>query len=122
MENTGLNIFGEPLATCSSVPLTGFLRDGCCNTNEVDFGMHTVCAVVTKDFLQFSYEQGNDLITPRPEYNFDGLMPGDSWCLCASRWLDAHLAGKAPEVLLEATNEKTLDLIPKELLLKYAVK
>jgi uncharacterized protein (DUF2237 family) len=102
--------------------LTGFFRDGCCRTDENDFGSHTVCAVVTKEFLEFSYQMGNDLITPRPLYRFAGLRPGDRWCLCASRWLEAYHAGKAPMVDLEATNEKALEIIPMEILLQFAVK
>jgi len=117
-----LNVFGEPLKTCSENPLTGFFRDGCCRTDENDFGSHTVCAVVTKEFLEFSYQMGNDLITPRPLYRFAGLRPGDRWCLCASRWLEAYFAGKAPMVDLEATNEKALEIIPMEILLQFAVK
>jgi uncharacterized protein (DUF2237 family) len=117
-----LNIFGEPIATCSTSPITGYFRDGCCNTENSDFGVHTVCAVVTEDFLRYSLEQGNDLITPRPEYSFEGLVPGDKWCICASRWLQAYTAGCAPGVYLEATNEKTLEIIPIEVLLKNAVR
>jgi hypothetical protein len=117
-----LNVFGEPLKTCSENPLTGFFRDGCCRTDENDFGSHTVCAVVTKEFLEFSYQMGNDLITPCPLYRFAGLRPGDRWCLCASRWLEAYFAGKAPMVDLEATNEKALEIIPMEILLQFAVK
>jgi hypothetical protein len=117
-----LNVFGEPLKTCSENPLTGFFRDGCCRTDENDFGSHTICAVVTKEFLEFSYQMGNDLITPRPLYRFAGLRPGDRWCLCASRWLEAYFAGKAPMVDLEATNEKALEIIPMEILLQFAVK
>jgi hypothetical protein len=119
---SNLNVFGEPLKTCSENPLTGFFRDGCCRTDENDFGSHTVCAVVTKEFLEFSYQMGNDLITPRPLYRFAGLRPGDRWCLCASRWLEAYFAGKAPMVDLEATNEKALEIIPMEILLQFAVK
>jgi len=119
---SNLNVFGEPLKTCSENPLTGFFRDGCCRTDENDFGSHTVCAVVTKEFLEFSYQMGNDLITPRPLYRFAGLRPGDRWCLCASRWLEAYFAGKAPMVDLEATNEKALEIISMEILLQFAVK
>lgn len=120
MEN--LNIFGEKLKTCSKTPLTGFFRDGYCSTGKNDIGSHTVCAVVTQEFLEFSYLKGNDLITARPTYQFSGLVPGDRWCLCASRWLEAYQAGKAPFVDLEATNEKALEVIPREILLKFAVK
>jgi len=114
------NVFGEKLKTCSKDPVTGFYRDGCCNTGKEDKGKHTVCVVVTKEFLQFSRKQGNDLITPRPMYNFPGLKPGDKWCLCAGRWKEAWAAGKAPRVLLEATHEATLDYVPLDELVKYA--
>ena len=116
------NVFGEPLITCSMEPLTGFYRNGCCETGEEDAGTHTVCAVVTEEFLAFSRERGNDLITPIPAYRFPGLKPGDKWCLCTLRWLEAYRAGVAPQVLLEATYEKTLDYIPLEELVKYAHK
>lgn len=118
MEN--LNIFGEKLKTCSEKPLTGYFRDGCCNTDTSDSGIHTVCAIVTEEFLEFSKAAGNDLSTPRPEYRFDGLKPGDRWCLCAPRWMEAFQSGKAPMIDLEATNEKTLEIIPMDLLLKFA--
>lgn len=116
------NVFGNPLKNCSDEPLTGFFRDGCCNTGEEDFGMHTVCARVTEEFLEFSKEQGNDLTTPRPEFDFPGLKPGDRWCLCASRWFEAFEAGFAPLVDLEATHEKTLEVVPLSILVKYAEK
>jgi uncharacterized protein (DUF2237 family) len=116
------NVFGEDLMTCSTNPMTGYYRNGCCETGEDDFGTHTVCAVMTADFLSFSREKGNDLSTPRPEWNFPGLKPGDKWCLCASRWVEAYRAGKAPLVFLEATHEKTLDYISLEELVKYALK
>lgn len=119
---TQLNVFGEPLKVCSFKPLTGYFRDGCCNTDETDVGSHTVCAVVTEEFLLFSLQQGNDLITPNPLYNFQGLKPGDRWCLCACRWLEAYHAGKAPMVDLEATNEKCLEIIPMEILLRFAIR
>jgi len=116
------NVLGEPLIACSTNPLTGYYRDGCCHTGEDDLGTHTVCAVVTKEFLEFSKKKGNDLITPRPEFRFPGLKPGDKWCLCASRWLEAYQAGVAPQVVLEATHEKTLDYIRLEELVKFAYK
>jgi uncharacterized protein (DUF2237 family) len=116
------NVFGEDLMTCSTNPMTGYYRNGCCETGEDDLGTHTVCAVMTADFLSFSREKGNDLSTPRPEWNFPGLKPGDKWCLCASRWVEAYRAGKAPLVFLEATHEKTLDYISLEELVKYALK
>jgi len=117
-----LNVFGEPIITCSAQPLTGFFRDGCCNTSEEDFGVHTVCCVVTEDFLIFSRQRGNDLITPRPEFNFAGLRPGDRWCLCAARWKEAFDAGVAPKVILEATHERTLDVVGIEHLIKFSYK
>ncbi len=117
----GINIFGEPLKTCSMDPKTGFFRDGCCNTDEQDFGLHTVCAVMTEEFLAFSKERGNDLSTPRPQWNFPGLKEGDRWCLCAGRWLEAWQAGKAPLVDLEATHEETLRVVPIDILIKCAV-
>ena len=103
------NVLGGRLALCSSDPLTGWQRDGCCNTNAQDRGSHTVCAVVTEEFLSFSKAAGNDLSTPRPEYGFAGLRPGDRWCVCASRWEEARLAGFAPGVVLEATHTRALE-------------
>ena len=103
------NVLGGDLLPCSLKPLTGFLRDGCCNTGPGDFGLHLVCAQMTEEFLKFSVEQGNDLVTPRPEYDFPGLKPGDRWCLCASRWKDAFDAGMAPPVFLEATHMGVLE-------------
>ena len=114
------NIFGEPLIACSNQPLTGYFRDGCCNTDGTDFGVHTVCVVATAEFLDFSFQQGNDLITPVPQWDFPGLKAGDKWCLCASRFLDAHENGCAPKVVLEATNEKTLNIVPMDVLIKHA--
>ena len=116
------NVFGSELITCSNDPLTGFYRDGCCKTGEQDKGTHTVCAVMTEEFLDFSKARGNDLSTPRPEWNFPGLQPGDRWCLCASRWVEAHKSGKAPKVKLEATDEKTLDFVSLDTLVQYGVK
>jgi len=104
------NVLGTPLQTCSTNPLTGWHRDGCCNTDAQDQGLHTICAVMTEEFLTFSKAVGNDLSTPRPEYDFPGLNPGDRWCLCAQRWEDARRAGFAPDVLLEATHEKTHEI------------
>jgi uncharacterized protein (DUF2237 family) len=115
------NVLGGPLAPCSRDPLTGFFRDGCCRTGPGDTGVHTVCAVMTKDFLAFTVAAGNDLVTPRPEWDFPGLVEGDRWCLCAERWLEAARAGRAPPVVLEATHEKSLDIVPFELLKKHAV-
>ena len=116
-----LNVFGEPLLPCSEDPLTGFLRDGCCNTNEQDVGSHTVCVQVTEEFLQYSRFAGNDLSTPMPEYGFPGLKPGDCWCLCASRWLEAHEQNMAPRVYLRRTHRRALDTIPLDILRQYAV-
>ncbi|MBS4059245.1 MAG: DUF2237 domain-containing protein [Bacteroidetes bacterium] len=116
------NVFGEPLIECSTKPVTGFYRDGCCNTGEEDTGLHTVCAVMTEEFLVFSKSRGNDLSTPMPMYRFAGLKPGDRWCLCALRWVEAWKADKAPKVILEATHEKTLDFVPLQELVKFAWK
>jgi len=116
------NVFGESLIPCSMEPMTGFYRNGCCETGPEDSGTHTVCAVMTEEFLIFSKSRGNDLITPRPEYVFPGLKPGDKWCLCALRWLEAFRADCAPHVVLEATNEKTLTLIPLDILITKALK
>ncbi len=103
------NVLGEPLASCSFDPLTGFLRNGCCDTAAEDLGSHTVCIVATEDFLAFSKAAGNDLSTPAPEYGFPGVKPGDRWCLCAPRWQEAFKAGKAPPVALQATHEGALE-------------
>lgn len=105
------NVLGGPLETCSESPKTGFFRDGCCNTGPMDQGLHTVCVRVTDEFLQFSFNRGNDLITPRPEFAFPGLKPGDKWCLCASRWEEARQMGVAPPVHLGATHQKTLSIV-----------
>ena len=106
---TARNVLGGNLAVCSTAPMTGWLRDGCCNTDANDNGRHVVCAEVTLEFLTFSAAMGNDLSTPRPEFGFAGLQPGDRWCLCASRWEEARLAGFAPEVVLDATHAKALE-------------
>ena len=116
MEN--LNVFGQPLIACSTNPITGFFRDGCCNTNEEDFGLHTVCIVATTEFLAFSKQVGNDLSTPLPQWGFQGVKEGDKWCLCADRFKEAYDNGKAPKVLLEATNEKTLEIVSMDILLE----
>lgn len=121
-DNISLNIFGEKLKSCSTDPVTGFYRNGCCETGPQDSGRHLVCAVMTDEFLEFSRLQGNDLITALPQYNFPGLKEGDRWCLCALRWKEAFDAGKAPEIILEATNEKVLKIIEMKDLLKYAYK
>lgn len=116
------NVFGEPLIPCSEDPLTGFYRDGCCETGSEDIGVHTVCVVLTAEFLQFSKERGNDLSTPRPQYNFAGLKPGDRWCLCASRWVEAYQANCAPLVVLEATNELMLEYVELAELVRFGSK
>ncbi len=115
------NVLGTELQPCGVAPKTGFFRDGSCNTDDQDRGLHTVCAVVSDEFLQYSKDQGNDLVTPIKEFGFHGLKAGDRWCLCASRWKEAHLAGVAPPVALEATHAKTLDIIDLDTLLNYAV-
>jgi uncharacterized protein len=114
------NVLGGPLADCSVNPMTGFFRDGCCNTSDDDRGSHTVCARVTAEFLVFSKARGNDLSTPMPEYGFPGLKPGDQWCLCAARWLEAYAAGAAPQVVLGATNMLALEIVPLDALKAHA--
>ena len=116
-----LNVRGDRLEPCSMKPLTGFFRDGCCNTSEEDLGSHTVCVVLTADFLEFSKSRGNDLSTPRPEFGFPGLQPGQRWCLCAARWLEAYRAGTAPHVALNASNQAALEIVPLEALKQHAV-
>ena len=116
-----LNVFGEPLELCGEDPVTGFFRDGKCNTCKEDTGSHTVCVEVTRAFLEFSRFRGNDLSTPKPEYNFPGLQPGDSWCLCAGRWLEAAEHGMAPKVHLKRTHIRALDIVPFALLKQHAV-
>ena len=115
-----LNVFGEPLIPCSFDPLTGFFRDGCCKTNEEDAGSHLVCAIVTNEFLQFSLQKGNDLTTPRPEYQFPGLVAGDQWCLCINRWVEAFNAQCAPSIKLESTHIKVLETVPLKILKEYS--
>ena len=115
-----LNVFGEVLQSCSEDPVTGFLRDGCCNTNDQDVGSHTVCVAVTEAFLQYSRFAGNDLSTPMPEHGFPGLKAGDRWCLCAARWLQAHEQQMAPRVFLTRTHIRALETVPLEVLRRYA--
>ena len=115
------NVFGEPLLACSTAPVTGFFRNGCCDTAADDVGSHTVCAVMTAEFLEFSRLRGNDLSTPMPEYGFPGLKPGDRWCLCAPRWQEAYDAGQAPRVVLRATHEGALDYCSLANLKAFAV-
>lgn len=116
------NVLGGELEACSTDPLTGFYRDGCCNTGAEDAGVHTVCTRVTADFLRFSMERGNDLSTPQPAHGFPGLRPGDQWCLCAARWQEALDAGAAPSVVLEATHAATLEWVALEDLRRHAVR
>jgi len=116
-----VNVFGEEISSCSDRPKTGFFRDGCCNTSDDDTGSHTVCIEVTKDFLEFSRFRGNDLSSPRPEFQFPGLKPGDRWCLCAARWLEAQQQGMAPRVVLRGTHERALEVVSLDLLKKFAV-
>jgi hypothetical protein len=115
-----VNVVGGELLPCSNDPLTGFYRDGCCGTGPEDVGSHTVCVVTTADFLAFSAMAGNDLSTPRPDWGFPGIEPGDRWCICAARWLEAHRAGVAPPVVLGATHERVTDIVPIELLTAFA--
>jgi uncharacterized protein (DUF2237 family) len=116
-----LNVYGEALQECGENPITGFYRDGCCNTGAEDAGSHTVCVEVTREFLEFSRFRGNDLSTPRPEFRFPGLQPGDRWCLCAARWLEAYRHGAAPRVRLKSTHSRTLEIVPLELLKELAL-
>lgn len=115
------NVLGGELASCSEKPMTGFFRNGCCETNAQDRGVHTVCAEMTEEFLAFSKSAGNDLSTPVPAFNFPGLKPGDRWCLCAGRWQEAFEAGAAPRVVLAATNEATLQIVALEDLKRHAL-
>lgn len=117
---SGRNVLGGELKTCSMDPVTGYYRTGCCETGPDDLGVHTVCALVTAEFLEFSKSRGNDLSTPRP--GFAGLKPGDRWCLCAGRWLEAYKAGMAPVVILESTNEATLEQVPLAALKEHALR
>jgi len=119
--DASINVLGQRLQGCSEDPMTGFFRTGHCETCAEDRGVHTVCAVMTEEFLAFSKYVGNDLSTPRPEHAFPGLKPGDQWCLCASRFLQAHEEGVAPRVNLAATHERTLDVVPLDVLERYAL-
>ncbi len=118
-EEKAKNILGGELESCCTDPMTGFLRDGYCNTNQMDQGTHVVCAIITDEFLAFTKSRGNDLITPRPEYQFPGLKAGDGWCLCALRWKEAFAAGVAPPIKPSSTHEKVLEFINREDLEKY---
>lgn len=115
-----VNVVGGTLLPCSQQPLTGFYRNGCCSTGPDDLGSHTVCVVTTAEFLRFSQVSGNDLSTPRPEWGFPGLQPGDRWCVCADRWLEAYRAGAAAPVVLGATHRRALDVVPIEALTQHA--
>jgi hypothetical protein len=115
-----LNVLGTALVPCSFDPITGFFRDGCCNTDDHDLGTYVICARVTDEFLRFSLTSGNDLVSPRPEYDFPGLKPGDHWCLCALRWKEAYDADVAPRVILESTHEKALEIVKLEQLQRHA--
>jgi hypothetical protein len=121
MASTQRNVFGEPIEVCSIKPLTGFYRTGCCETGSEDVGLHTVCIEATADFLAFSKARGNDLSTPRPEFGFAGLKPGDRWCICAARWQEALAAGAAPRVVLSATNQATLEIVSLADLKRHAL-
>ncbi len=121
MKKNQKNIFGEELEDCSHQPLTGWFRDGCCNTNDADEGIHTVCAKVTEEFLEFLQANGNDLITPAPNFGFPGLKKGDCWCVCAVSYLQAIDENVACPIYLKKTNEKTLEVIPLEKLKKFAI-
>lgn len=114
------NVLGTELEPCSFNPVTGFFRNGCCDTNGEDTGMHTICVVMTAEFLRFSKAAGNDLSTPRPEYDFSGLRPGDRWCLCLPRWIEAHHAGQAPRVVLAATHASVLEFVDLDDLKEFA--
>ena len=116
-----INVYGKELETCCDNPKTGFFRNGMCDTCKEDLGVHTVCILATEEFLVFSKGSGNDLSTPRPEYNFPGVKPGNRWCLCAMRWKEAYEQGKAPPVFLESTHEATLKLVDFNILQQYAV-
>ncbi len=115
------NVLGQPLKSCSVNPLTGWYRDGCCNTGPGDYGLHTVCVRVTAEFLAFSVQRGNDLVTPHPEFEFPGLKPGDHWCLCVERWVEAYDAGVAPQVDLDACHISVLEFVDLDVLKRYAL-
>ncbi|MFT7581123.1 MAG: hypothetical protein ACI9MR_002797 [Myxococcota bacterium] len=116
-----LSVLGTPLQSCSLDPLTGWFRDGCCNTDDADRGSHTVCATLTRDFLEYLRDKGNDLITPRPEHGFKGLAPGDSWCVCAASWRQAHEAGLGCPVKLESTHAAALSIVSLSALMEHAI-
>jgi uncharacterized protein (DUF2237 family) len=119
--DSSVNVFGDPLVSCNERPMTGYFRDGCCNTNDEDVGSHTICVEVTQEFLEFSRFKGNDLSTPRPEFGFSGLSSGDRWCLCAARWLEAYESEMAPRVVLRGTHQRALEVVSLEILRGFAV-
>jgi len=121
VKDESINVLGEPLVECGANPVTGYYRDGYCNTCKDDVGSHTVCIEVSQKFLEYSRFKGNDLSTPIPEYGFAGLKPGDSWCLCAARWLEAHEDNMAPRIHLMRTHKKSLEIVPMEIMKKFAV-
>ena len=121
MKEASLNVFGDPLIVCGTGPMTGTYRNGCCDTGPFDMGTHTVCALLTDTFLQFSKSKGNDLTRAYPEYNFPGLKEGDYWCLCVSRWLEAYRADVAPKIKLTATHQKTLEVVSMDVLRSFAL-
>ena len=120
-EEEQLNIFNEPLEAWSFDPVTGFFRSGCCETSVQDSGSHTVCAIMTEEFLKFSKSKGNDLSTPVPAFDFPGLNSGDRWCLCAARWLEAYEAGSAPSIIARATHRRALEIIPMEAMKEFSL-
>ncbi len=119
--DASVNVLGDILEPCSTAPMTGFFRNGCCDTSAEDHGSHTVCVVMTAEFLAFSRTAGNDLSTPRPEFGFAGLKPGDQWCLCAARFLQAYQAGQAPRVRLRSTHRRALEIVPLDCLREHAM-
>ena len=121
MNTKQTNVYGDTIEECCSNPITGFYRDGFCHTDELDRGLHVVCAMITNGFLEFSKNRGNDLSTPRPEFDFPGLKEGDKWCVCANRWLEAYENGKAPMVYLRKSHQKSISIIDIEILKKYAL-
>ena len=121
IQHESLNVYGEVLEPCGEDPVTGFFRDGCCNTADEDQGIHTVCVQLTETFLSYSKQVGNDLSTPHPEFDFPGLQPGDRWCLCALRWLQAYEANAAPKVYVRSTHIRTLEVVELSVLRKFAV-
>lgn len=118
---TSRNVLGGELEPCGNDPVTGFYRDGCCNTGPEDFGSHTVCAVMTSEFLAHQQRTGNDLVTPRPQFGFTGLRPGDRWCVCAARWQDAYEAGAAAPVVLASTHQRALEIVSLDALREHSV-